>query len=125
MEVLGPYETVAAERAGRIIAIAQVDPATNRLRALFVDADLQREGVGRALLAEVEARARERGATRLHGAMSLNAIPFYLRAGFRAYDGPERLIAAGVSVPVLRMQKDLGTEVRTDRRASRSDRKPR
>jgi hypothetical protein len=39
--------------------------------------------------------------------MSLNAIPFYLRAGFRGCDGPERLMSAGISVPVLRMEKDL------------------
>jgi putative acetyltransferase len=107
VESLGPFETVAAEEAGRLIGVAQLDPQTARLRALFVDGTSQQRGVGSALLAEVEGRARRRGATRLHGAMSLNAIPFYARAGFRPCPGAERLIAAGVSVPVLRMEKTL------------------
>jgi hypothetical protein len=59
------------------------------------------------LLSEVEERASRRGATHLHGAMSLNAVPFYRRGGFRPCDGPERLLAAGVWVPVLRMEKLL------------------
>jgi GNAT superfamily N-acetyltransferase len=107
IDVLGPFETVAVEANGRLVAFAQVDPESDRLRALFVEAELQHRGLGRALLEEIERRAIGRGARRLHGAMSLNAIPFYLRAGFRPCGGAERLIAAGVSVPVLRMEKGL------------------
>ena len=108
VEALGPFETVAALAGGRPIGFAQLDPASARLRALFVDGDSQRRGVGTALLAEIERLARRRRLTRLHGAMSLNAVPFYLRAGFCPCPGPERLIAACVSVPVLRMEKRLG-----------------
>ena len=107
VEALGPCETLIAEVGDRMAGIAQVDPREDRLRALFVDAAEQGRGVGRALLAELEARARRRGAVRLHGAMSLNAVPFYLRAGFVPSGGPSRLGSARVSVPVLRMQKDL------------------
>jgi putative acetyltransferase len=107
VEAVGPFETVVAEAVGRPIGFAQLEPQTARLRALFVEGSLQQRGVGRALLAEIEARARRGGATRLHGAMSLNAVPFYARAGFRPCAGPERLVAAGVSVPVLRMEKLL------------------
>jgi len=118
VEALGPYESIAAlattavataadRRTERLIGFAQLDPATARLRALFVDGDIQQRGVGSALMAEIEARARRRGLTRLHGAMSLNAVPFYLRTGFRPCPGPEQLIAAGLSVPVLRMEKLL------------------
>jgi len=121
VEALGPFDTIAAFDRERepdgdrdrdrdrpaLIGFAQLDPTDARLRALFVDGDLQQRGVGSALLAEIERRALQRGLTRLHGAMSLNAVPFYLRAGFRPRPGPERLVAAGVPVPVLRMEKDL------------------
>jgi GNAT superfamily N-acetyltransferase len=123
VEALGPYDTIAAfdlERAHEhehdrdgererpaLLGFAQLDPTDARLRALFVDGDFQQRGVGTALLAEIERRALQRGLTRLHGAMSLNAVPFYLRAGFRPRPGPERLVAAGVPVAVLRMEKDL------------------
>ena len=108
VDALGPFESVAAELDRRIVAFAQLDPASGRLRALFVDAACQRHGVGRTLLAHVEARAAHHGCARLHGAMSLNAVPFYLRAGFRACGGLERLQTAGLIVPVVRMEKLLG-----------------
>jgi GNAT superfamily N-acetyltransferase len=123
VEALGPFDTIAAferdpererDRDGpALIGFAQLDPADARLRALFVEGDLQQRGVGSALLAEIERRALQRGLARLHGAMSLNAVPFYLRAGFRPRPGPERLVAAGVPVPVLRMEKDLRAVTRS------------
>ena len=107
-EALAPFETIAAEGArGEIVAVAQLDPASSRLRALFVDSDRQQRGLGTELLAAVEARALAQGCTSLNGAMSLNAVPFYHRAGFRPWAGPERLTTAGVHVPVVRMRKDL------------------
>lgn len=106
-DATGPFETIVAEQAGRIVGVAQLDPALARLRALFIDADLQQRGLGRALLADVEARALKHGCASLHGAMSLNAVPFYQQAGFRRCAGPERLMTSGVRVPVVRMEKDL------------------
>jgi GNAT superfamily N-acetyltransferase len=107
-DALAPLETIAVEGArGEIVAIAQLDPAIGRLRALFVDDDRQQRGVGTELLADVEARALKRGCTSLHGAMSLNAVPFYQRAGFRPCAAPERLRTAGVFVPIVRMKKAL------------------
>ncbi len=107
VDSLGPVETIAADREGQLVGVAQLDPPTDRLRALFVDGDIQRCGIGAFLLSEVVERARRRGAARIHGAMSLNAVSFYRRAGFLPCSGPERLFATGVSVPVLRMEKLL------------------
>jgi GNAT superfamily N-acetyltransferase len=107
IEALGSFESVVAEVGGRLAGFAQLDPAAGRLRGLFVDARDQGRGVGRALLAEIEARAARHGCARVHGAMSLNAVPFYARAGFRALGGPERLSSSGVAVPILRMEKRL------------------
>jgi putative acetyltransferase len=107
VDSLGPVETIAAALEGQLVGVAQFDPPTDRLRALFVDGDFQRRGIGALLLSEVVERARRRGAARIHGAMSLNAVSFYRRAGFLPSGGPERLLASGVSVPVLRMEKLL------------------
>ena len=107
VDALGPFETLAAEMGGRLAAVAQLDVAAGTLRALFVDAAVQGQGLGSALLAAVEARARAAGCSRLRGAMSLNAVRFYARAGFVACGGPERLHSTGVRVPVLWMEKSL------------------
>ena len=104
-EALGPFESIAAVREDVPVGFAQFDPATDRLRALFVEGDVQNRGVGKLLLGEIERRARRHGGKRLHGAMSLNAVPFYATAGFRALNGPELLASAGISVPVVRMEK--------------------
>ncbi|HSY41934.1 MAG TPA: GNAT family N-acetyltransferase, partial [Polyangia bacterium] len=104
-EAFGPFESIVAVREDGLVGFAQLDPATDRLRAVFVDGDLQHRGIGRLLLAEIERRVRRRGGKRLHGAMSLNAVPFYARAGFRPLGGPDRLTSAGISVPVVRMEK--------------------
>lgn len=108
VDALGPFQTLAAEAGGRLAGVAQLDVAAGALRALFVDAAVQRQGLGRALLAAVEARARAAGCRQLRGAMSLNAVSFYARAGFRPCDGPARLRSAGVvPVPVVWMDKSL------------------
>jgi GNAT superfamily N-acetyltransferase len=107
VEALGSFESVVVELDGRLAGFAQLDPDGGRLRALFVDADVQGRGLGRVLLAEIEARAARRGCAHVHGAMSLNAVPFYARAGYRARGGEERLMSTGVVVPIVRMEKRL------------------
>jgi putative acetyltransferase len=107
IEALGPFETVVAEIGGCLSGAAQIDPGTGLLRALFVDAGYQGQGVGRALLAAIESRARAAQCERLFGAMSLNAVEFYRRAGFRAR-GPDHIRTSSTWVPVLWMEKPLG-----------------
>jgi GNAT superfamily N-acetyltransferase len=110
VDVLGPYETLVAERAGALVGLAQLDAARARLRALFVAAEAQGGGIGRALLEAVEGRAARAGLGVLRGAMSLNAVPFYTRAGFVALAGPQPSFPAGPagpSVPIVPMEKRL------------------
>ena len=106
-DAVGPFYTLAAEIGGQLAGVAQIDVAACGLRALFVDADLQGHGVGRALLAVVEERARAAGCARLRGAMSLNAVGFYAHAGFVPCSGQPRLRSAGIHVPVTWMEKSL------------------
>ena len=106
-DAVGPFEMMVAEIDGQLAGVAQLDVDTGVLRALFVDAALQGQGVGRVLLAATETRAREAGCSRLRGAMSLNAVPFYGQAGYRPCGGPARLLTGGLRVPVTWMEKSL------------------
>jgi putative acetyltransferase len=107
LDLLGPAETAVGESQGRIVAVAQLAPALGRLSALFVDANAQGRGHGRAMLAWVTHRASWHGLPRLVGAMSLNAVDFYARAGFHPSVGRHELVHGGVVVPVLPMELQL------------------
>lgn len=107
VEVLAPFDTMIAERHRRPLGMCQLDLAAGRLRALFIDADIQGSGRGRELLAWAEGRAVAARLRRLHGAMSLNAIPFYASAGYQPCAGNRWLRHGGISVPVLPMEKFL------------------
>ncbi|HVZ75077.1 MAG TPA: GNAT family N-acetyltransferase [Polyangia bacterium] len=107
VDVVGAFDSLVAELDGRLVGFAQLDRPRGQLRALFVDAESQRRGIGRALLAAIEARVARHGGRSLRGAMSLNAVPFYANAGFRARGPVEALSAAGVSVPIVQMEKRL------------------
>jgi putative acetyltransferase len=107
VEVMLPFDTVVAEVGGELVGAAQLDLREGRLRALFVDSGAQGRGYGRELLAWAVERAQARGLARLHGAMSLNAVPFYAAAGFLPADGNRLLTHAREVVPVLPMEKRL------------------
>jgi GNAT superfamily N-acetyltransferase len=107
VDVVRPFDTIVAEIEGQPAAVAQLDARTGTLRALFVDAAVQGRGIGRALLAAVEERARAAGCAHLRGAMSLNAVSFYQAAGFRPCRGHTRLLGAGVRIPVTWLEKPL------------------
>jgi GNAT superfamily N-acetyltransferase len=106
VDVLGGFETFVAETPdGAMTAFAQLDASAGRLRALFVDAGAQGRGVGRAMLAHVIERASARGNARVHGAMSLNAVPFYERSGFRRCAGRDQLWTQGIAIKVVPMER--------------------
>jgi putative acetyltransferase len=107
VDVLGPAETFVAEVHGKTVGVAQLQPGVGRLSALFIDGDGQSQGHGRSLLSWIEERAIAARLRRIHGAMSLNAIPFYARAGYHPCEGRRELVHGGVVVPVLPMEKFL------------------
>ena len=116
VDVIQPFDTILAERKDRILGVAQLDPTAGRLRALFVASALQGRGLGRVLLTAVERLARAHRLRAIEGAMSLNAVGFYRRAGFESRRGPEQLVRAGVVVPIINMQKALTTDPGDSRR---------
>ena len=107
VEVMGSFVTMVAEQDGEMVGLAQLDPSASRLRALFVHGKSQGQGHGRELLGAIEDEARARRLRRLQGAMSLNAAPFYARAGYRPCEGKRWLVHGGIAVPVIPMEKYL------------------
>lgn len=78
----------------RIVGTARLDGSV--VRTVFVAPDLQAQGVGKLLMAEIERVARERNIASLTVPSSVTAETFYARLGFKpvrdSYHGDERTI---------------------------------
>jgi len=85
-----------------------LDPAVDaaRIRAFFVAPEAARRGVGAALLADCEARARAAGFTRTALMATLPGVPFYARHGY-VPEAPITQDCGGLTVGFVPMSKDI------------------
>ena len=72
-------------RASDYLGVVRIDVAgaTAYLRRVAIDEPHQRQGLGRTLLALAEAFARAQSATRVESSVARDAVPFYLKCGYR------------------------------------------
>ncbi len=92
---------------GTICGFAQLDPLHAAIEAIYVAPSAIRQGIGLSLLAQLETSARTLGITELSLDASLNAVSFYERAGYSAYEESDHELAPGVSIPCIVMRKDM------------------
>lgn len=101
---------VAVERdasLGAPVGYGVLDPLAGEVDAVFVDPQQHGRGIGRMLLAALEAAAHAAGHRRLHLSASLNAVPFYERAGFVALRHELYPHRSGIGIPSVYMEKPL------------------
>ncbi|HJZ73412.1 MAG TPA: GNAT family N-acetyltransferase [Vicinamibacterales bacterium] len=96
-----------AERDGEAVGIGAIVAANSELRACYVLPSAARQGVGAAIVAEIERRARQHGLRELHLESSVTAEPFYVALGYRAEQRGEHPIAPGVAMAAITMRKGL------------------
>jgi GNAT superfamily N-acetyltransferase len=77
-------DTRAATHAGRVVGFvtAVLDSGSYEIEDLFVDPDFMRQGIGRALMADVVARARAANVRRVDVTGNGHALAFYFAVGF-------------------------------------------
>jgi GNAT superfamily N-acetyltransferase len=94
LNMMGKRKVFIATSGQRIVGTASLDGRV--VHAVFVASDVQRRGVGRLLMAEIERMARGAGMEMLVVRSSVTAVPFYARLGFKAvrdhYYGEEHTI---------------------------------
>lgn len=102
-----PAEQIAAggvfvaELSGAIVGFAAVLPRSDgqsELDALFVDPDIQRRGVGRALIEHCASFARTQGSSALYVVGNPHAEAFYTVCGFRVVGTFETRFGPGLSM---------------------------
>jgi len=81
------------------------EPATARIRKVFVRPDLARRGLGRRMVLDAEARALDAGYARLVVRANVNAVPLYRALGYREDEAGTMAVADGVELPVVFMSK--------------------
>lgn len=110
-------EFVVAEDEGSVVGFGSLSHDADdypidvdaEVTAVYVSPAVARQGVGTALLDELEARARSLGAERLVLTASRNAVPFYRRHGYTRHRSIEHEFSAaestGVTGTVVEMVK--------------------
>lgn len=102
---LGSRPTYVAEAGGQIVGFSDLEP-DGHIDMLFVHADHQGQGVARALLDHIHARAHEKGIDRLFTEASITARPFFERSGFEVIE-PQDVELRGQTFRNYRMAKSL------------------
>lgn len=98
---------LVAEQDGCMLGYAILDLDRGEIDAVFVDPGRQRGGIAVRLLAALDTMAIDRGIDRLFLSASLNAVPFYQRAGFSALREEIYPHRSGVELRSVFMEKLL------------------
>jgi putative acetyltransferase len=85
-----------------------LNAASAEVDALFVEPAQHGSGTGALPMKAVEDAARATGCERLFLSASLNAVPFYRRAGFTAVREEMYPHRPGIEIPSVFMEKSLG-----------------
>lgn len=96
------------DRAGEDAELnPQLDAA--RIRAFFVHPDWARRGIGRSILTHCETAAIASGFRNAELVATLTGEPLYARFGYAVLERYEAPMDNGLSLPVVRMAKQLRT----------------
>lgn len=98
---------VVAEEEGRVVGYAVLNVTTGEIDAAFVEPSHQGRGIALQLLRQLETLARGRGLLRMFLSASLNAVPFYERAGFRQVREEIYPHRSGIGIRSVFMEKLL------------------
>ena len=106
-EILTKSVFLVAEQGDRLVGFAQLVTDEREVRAVYVRPEVGRQGIGGALLAQIEAAARDRKIDALELKASLNAVPFYRAHSYEPLEETTHRLADGVELRCVRMRKTL------------------
>lgn len=92
---------------GGIVGLCIFNAAKAEITALYVSPRAAGRGVGRLLLQEAEALAREGRIRGLHLKSTLNAVSFYEHMGFTRIERVVYVLPSGTELPCVLMEKHL------------------
>ena len=106
-ESIHSKEFFVAEEGGVIVGFGVLNQASAEVEAVYVSPEAGRRGIGLAVLRKLEERAGALGLRVLRLNASLNAVPFYERAGYVAQEGSKYRLSTGVEIACVPMVKSI------------------
>ena len=106
-EVVNSREFFVAEDQGRLVGFGQLCLASGEVEAVYVHPSAVKQSIGAQLLRTLEERAKEKGLRSLHLDASLNAVPFYTKAGFESQQKAKHQLKPGIEIARVVMTKTL------------------
>jgi putative acetyltransferase len=98
---------VVAEREGSVAGFGHLVVRDREVTAVYVDPDHACQGVGTAILDELESEARDRGLDDLSLVASLNAVGFYERRGWERGEDVVHETSGGIELECVAMDRSL------------------
>ncbi len=91
--------------AGRDARLLDPKTQAGRIRAMYTDPTMARRGVGRLVMHLCEEALRAHGFAQAELAATLSGVPLYKKCGYIAVRTFEAATKAGVTIPLVQMQK--------------------
>lgn len=109
-ESIRSKEFFVAEDGGAIVGFGVLNKEIGEVEAVYVSPDAGRRGIGLEVLRKLEERARALGLSVLRLNASLNAVPFYQKAGYVAQERSKYRLLTGVEIACVPMVKAMTRE---------------
>jgi GNAT superfamily N-acetyltransferase len=106
-ELIRTREFLVADDQNGIVGFGVLNPATSIIEAVYVDPAAAGRGIGMELMRELEARAADLGIKQLHLNASLNAVPFYRKAGYSGDAQQNYKLQTGIEIACVPMSKTI------------------
>jgi putative acetyltransferase len=109
-ELIRAKEFFVAEVDGVIVGFGVLNQESAEVEAVYVSPDVGRRGIGLEVLRKLEERASALGLMALRLNASLNAVPFYEKAGYVAQERSKYRLLNGVEIACVPMVKGMSRE---------------
>jgi N-acetylglutamate synthase-like GNAT family acetyltransferase len=109
-ESIRSKEFFVAEENRVIVGFGILNQSTTEVEAVYVSPKAGRRGIGLSLLQKLEERARALGLKELRLNASLNAVPFYKRAGYVGQAESKYRLSTGLEIACVPMLKAIKTQ---------------
>ncbi len=116
-ERLSQSRVIVYEAEQQICGFGSINPETNTLELLYTHCDYQNQGIGSAIIDDLEQIALEYGCTELFLTTSATAWPFYQKRGYAYYKSEKKLYGDySFDCQVLRKYLPVFPEIRRTNR---------